>query len=201
MVLGTTNSGKTTFVIELIRRMQSMYTGVPLYILDSKAAGDFAHWEAEGLWTSNDVPPPITSGVQVWQPGVDDLHAFDNWFQGIRYAPGPAMVFVDEVSSLVKHKGDDAPHYFQVLLKQGRALGKMVISCSQEMPYVPRQIKTQTTHIVRFRMLGTFDERESNKLMKRDPKAPEPKEEHGFFYGRTDRQGTVAEYATYKNFF
>jgi len=200
LILGTTGSGKTTFAKKLLQQHMGMYPDVPVYILDSKAVGDFTNWY-KGLVTDSAPPGPIEKGVQVWQPGIDDLHAFDAWFAGIRYAPGPAMVLIDEVSSLVKRKGDDAPHYFQTLLKQGRALGKLVISCSQEMPYVPRQIKTQSTHAVRFRLVGSYDPREANKLMGRDALAPEPRAKYGFFYGRMDRLGKVLEYPSYTDFF
>jgi hypothetical protein len=200
LILGTTGSGKTTFSKELLRRLSGAYPDVPVYILDSKAVGDFQEWR-RGLVTTSDVPHPIRQGVQVWQPGVDNMAAYEEWFEGIRHAPGPAMVLVDEISSLVKRSGADAPPAFQKLLKQGRALNKMVISCSQELPYVPRQIKTQATHVVRFRLVGEYDPRVANQLMGRETRAPEPRASHGFLYTRLDHPGKVSEYHTYHDFF
>lgn len=200
LVLGTTGTGKTWFSKELLRQLRQMYPNVPTYVLDSKAVGDFEEWNKSTV-LGESVPRPIESGIQVWQPGVDDLDAFEQWFDQIRYAPGPALVLVDEISSLVKRSGSDAPPSFQKLLKQGRALGKVVISCTQEVPYIPRQVKTQATHWVRFRLAGEYDPTTANKLMGRAKDDPEPRAEHGFFYCRANQIGKVTEYRTYHDFF
>lgn len=200
LILGTTGTGKTTFSKELLRTLSGAYPDVPVYILDSKAVGDFEEW-GDSIVADAAVPKAIPHGVQVWQPGVDDLKAFEVWFDAIRYAPGPALVLVDEVSSLVRRSGADAPPAFQKLLKQGRALGKLVISCSQEIPYVPRQIKTQATHLVRFRLAGEYDPSKANYLLGRGSKDPEPTAKHGFFYCRADQIGKVTEYSSFHDFF
>lgn len=195
-----TDCGKTTFAKALINHLHDSYEEVPVHILDTKASGDFREWYS-GLITSDDVPDPIESGFQVWQPGVDNQDRYDQWFERILHAPGPAILLIDEISSLGKGKSNDAPPHFQRLLKQGRALNKSVINCSQEMAYAPRQIKTQTTHIVRFRMAPGFDPIAANKLMGRPPGDPEPRSKYGFYYGRTNKPGKVIEYSTYHDFF
>ena len=200
LILGTTGTGKTTFSKELLRHLFQFYPQTPAYILDSKADNDFAKWHA-GLVISDDPPDLIENGVQVWQPGIDDQGAYDAWFDAILHAPGAAIVLIDEISSLKKGKGNEAPPGFQRLLKQGRSKGKTVINCTQEMAYNPRQIVTQTTHKVRFRMGGAFDMREANKLIGREGSDPEPAHEHGFFYRRADRLSALVEYHSYRDFF
>ena len=196
---GTTGTGKTTFAKQLVKELLRSYT-VPLYVLDSKALGDFKEWH-HGLVTDEQPPAAITSGVQIWQPGVDNQNAYDWWFTNILRSPGPSILLIDEISSLKKNANSDAPPGFQRLLKQGRAAGKLVVNCTQEMAGQPRQIITQTTHTVGFRMGGDYDQRVLNKLIGRDGSAPTPRATHGFFYRRMDRQMSPIEYTSYKDFF
>jgi energy-coupling factor transporter ATP-binding protein EcfA2 len=202
LILGATGTGKTTFARELLKQLRGLYPDVPVYILDSKGYGDFAEWHGNGgLVASETMPPPIKKGIQIWQPGVDDQSEYAAWFDQLLRTPGPAITLVDEISSIGNKKGD-APREFERLLKQGRALGKLTINCSQEMAYVPKQIKTQTTHVVRFRMAQTgYDNQKANQIMGRPNTDPEPSERYGFFYRRIDKLMDVAEYATYKDFF
>ncbi len=202
LILGATGTGKTTYARELLKHLHRIYGEVPARILDSKGYGDFIQWHGNGgLWASEDVPPPITQGIQVWQPGVDDQDAYAEWFDQILRTPGPAITLIDEISSIGKKKGE-APREFERLLKQGRALGKLTINCSQEMAGVPKQIKSQTTHVVRFRMATTgYDNQQANHIMGRENNDPEPSAQYGFFYRRIDKLMAPIEYASYHDFF
>lgn len=201
-MLGATGTGKTTFARKLIQQLHSIYPNIPVYILDSKMYNDFAEWHGNGgLWADERVPPPITHGFQVWQPQIDDQDTYAQWFDQLLRTPGPAITLIDEISSIGKNKGD-APREFERLLKQGRALGKLTINCSQEMAGVPKQIKSQTTHVVRFRMANTgYDNQQANRIMGRENNDPEPRAQYGFFYRRIDKFMQVVEYATHKDFF
>ncbi len=195
LIAGTTGTGKTTFCKVLISRLHAIYPTVPVYILDSKQADDFRGWKTT---VKQDAPPPtIREGIQIWQPGLDDKQIYDEWFGRLLHADGPAIVLIDEISSV--SPSNMGPPNFQRLLKQGRGLRKCVLNCTQEMAYTPRQIVTQTTHIIRFRLGNQFDQDKANKLLGREAGSPEPSRKHGFFYARTDQPG-VLEYPDYHDF-
>ena len=203
LVLGTTGSGKTTFARELVRQIQKMYSPAPpLYILDSKMQGDFDQFP--GILLSEGAPDPkkLTNGVQVWQPVLDDWGEYDQWFGDLLRSPGPAVILIDEVSSITKGSSGDTPDNYKRLLKQGRGGGKCVINCTQEIAQTPRQIRNQTTHVVRFRLLDAYDKRNGNALVGLSKDATEPKAKYGFYYGRTDKPGLApTEYRSYTDFF
>lgn len=202
LILGATGTGKTTYARELLKHLHAFYPDVPIYILDSKGYNDFAQWHGSGgLWASEVMPPPITEGIQVWQPGIDDQDTYAQWFEQLLKTPGSAITLIDEISSIGKKKGE-APREFERLLKQGRALGKLTINCSQEMAGVPKQIKSQTTHVVRFRMAATgYDNQQANRIMGRANNDPEPRAQYGFFYRRIDKFMEPVEYPSFRDFF
>lgn len=183
-------------------RLGRLYPETPAYILDSKAVGDFRMWyKGALLWQQETPPPPVEKGLVIWQPGVDNQDMYDAWFESLLRAPGASVTLVDELSSIGRGKNNDAPPGFQRLLKQGRASGKSVINCTQELAYIPRQVKTQTTHAVRFRLAGDYDPVAANRLMGRENRASEPRAKYGFFYSRLDRPGSLAYYGSYRDFF
>lgn len=200
LLLGATGTGKTTFAKTLAKQLLGMFPETPFYILESRAANDFEEWYSN-LYVTDDPPPLIEKGAQVWRPGADRQSAYNEWFDRLLHAPGPAVILIDEISSIGKGKSNDAPESFQRILKQGRALGKCMINCSQEFAGSPKQIKTQTTHVCRWRMEGDQDQWSANRLIRRAHNAPEPKHKYGFFYTRIDEPHTAEYYPTYKNFF
>lgn len=199
LLLGVTGTGKTTFAKELIKRLLKMWPATPLYILEARDAGDFEEWYGDGLYLGEDPPPPIRKGAQVWRPGADRQQAYDAWFDMLLHTPGPLVLLNDEISAITK--GTTATDSFQRIMKQGRALGKCVINCSQEFYGSPKQIRTQTTHVARWRMEGEQDVWSSNRFIRRAHNAPEPLHKYGFFYTRKDEQMPTRYYPSYKSFF
>jgi hypothetical protein len=199
LILGATGTGKTTFVRHLLDHLSALYRNmVPLYVLDTKGVGDFAHLSN---FVTTDAPPrPITSGHQVWQPGLETWEAFDAWFGALLAVPGALILNIDEVSSITDHSGKGPDNYAR-LLKQGRGMNKCVITCTQEMAGVPRQIKGQATHVVRFRLADDYDRVKGNRLMGLDKDTGDPRGRYGFFYRRIDRGGPVFEYHGWQEFF
>lgn len=207
-ILGTTGSGKTTFAKRLVRELRALYPGLPVYALDSKGAGDFDGWP--GRVESNDAPGAdrLVDGVQVWAPPYTDRAEADRWLQAIYERRRPAVVYIDELSSIGGKSGRDYPRGYQVLLKQGRGLRISVITLSQEVAGMPRQVLGQTTHLVSFRLLNEFDRREADSLFGRSHprgtarEAREPRALHGFHYARLDKvPRAVSEYAHLAEFF
>lgn len=199
VALGMTECGKTTFCRELIRRLQASYPQASTYILDSKGQGDFDGWP--GFTYSEHAPKPAKPGVtQVWQPETDDLDEYGAWLSGILKARRPAIVMIDELSSIAPNPRFCPPDY-QRILKQGRGLNISVISCTQEACYIPRQVIGQTTHVVRFRLQDEIDARKIDKLLGRVGQG-EPTAKHGFFYSRVTAQPRrVHSYDDYREFF
>jgi hypothetical protein len=200
--VGTSGSGKTTWAKQLIQHLFSLWPDMRVYVLDSKGdPRDFGSWR--GIVEQDGPPRPLREpgGVQVWRPGFDDLRAYDEWFGGIRSARKPAIVLVDEVSSISDKGGEAVPEY-QKLMKQGRGLEIMPLTLSQEMAGFDRRATGQATHFVRFGLLGDYDRRRANTLMGRGPKEEEPAHRYGFWYQRLDRRPyTPVYYESWRAFF
>lgn len=200
LIVGTTGSGKTTMVRELLREMQKFYRGLNIYILDSKGVGDFDRMG--GTIINDDTPPePMgagSGGIQIWQPSRDDFDAYDDWFGKLLKSPDPFVLDVDELSSIT-NRGGDGPVNYQRLMKQGRGKRKSLINCTQELAYIPRQVVTQTTHTLRFLLIGEYDPRIGNRLVRRGNRDPEPPQ-YGFFYARMDKPHPSVLYRSYREF-
>lgn len=201
LVVGTTGSGKTTAVRELLRQIHRFYHGLNVYILDSKGVGDFDHMGGT-VWNKDEPPDPLPPGsgrLLIWQPSHDDLDAYDEWFGKLLKSPDPFVLDIDELSSVASRNGD-SPLNFQRLMKQGRGKRKSVVNCTQELAYIPRQVVTQTTHTLRFQLLGEYDPRQGNRLVRRAVRDPEPPQ-YGFYYARMDKPVPAVLYRNYREFF
>lgn len=188
-VTGTTGSGKTTFTKALIRRLRKLWPHASVYVLDSKKAGDFDTWP--GIVTGDHVPEPIRSaggGVQVWQPDIGDMGAYDSWFRRILGAHDrtrPAILMIDELSSVAPNR-ERSPDGLTLLYKQGRGKAVSVVTLTQGVIDIPRNVLDQTTHLVRFRLQNDYDARRADRLLWRDGRPREPEAAHGFNYRRLD---------------
>ena len=213
-VPGFTGTGKTTFSKRLLEEMRRLYPVAQVYVLDSKGNGDFDGWPGE---VETDEPPDPLSGpggVQVWRPSLDDLPTYDEWFHkllrggfeltvredGQRRVKRPKILLIDELSSICTRSGETVAG-FQKLLKQGRGLWESVIVLTQEIAYIPRQVRNQTTHIVRFRLNDDYDSRKVDALIGHKERH-EPQKTFGFWYARVDTPRRRAiEYDGWQDFF
>lgn len=202
-IWGTTGSGKTTLVKELLKRLQTAYPAARTYILDTKQSGDFDDLDA--LRMPDEIPPdPLrTPGASmVWAPPDEDLEAFDRWFKKILHHRQPAILVVDELSTILNAAGQ-GPLYFNRLLKLGRSLGISVISVSQEAAYIPRNVLGQTTHVVRMRLLNEHDGKKLDKIIGRpaDEHGKPISDRYGFYHRRTDTPNAGHYYRKHQEFF
>ena len=199
-VLGQTGSGKTQFAKRLVRQLRALYPAAGVYVADSKGGDDFTRWP--GLVTEQDPPGPVgPGGIQVWQPPADDVDAYDEWLHSILKARRPALVFIDELSSIGGKTGNSFPLGFAKLLKQGRSLGVAAVVCSQEAAYIPRQVHGQATHLVCFRLEDDIDKQRAAKWLRLEGGWRDPAGRYGFHYRRNDPPGTPHEYERHQEFF
>jgi hypothetical protein len=205
-IVGVRRSGKSTFCRELLYHLRDSYSAVRTYILDSSNDKDFRSFP--GIHIETEEAPDVLrtpGGVQIWRPsGIDDIAEYDKWLFRILKAEEPAIVLIDELSSLVKgNTSINFPRGYSLLSKQGGKNGVSLISCTQEAAYIPRQTLGQTTHIVRFRLLDEHDAKKVDKLLRRpeSERGSDPRDKHGFFHRRTDTDGGPHYYKNHREFF
>jgi len=203
-VVGVRRSGKSTWSRELLKQLRSSYPAMRTYILDSSGDKDFLAFP--GVHVESEEAPDVlrTPGaIQIWRPPMDDVKQYDTWLMRILKAENPAIVLIDELSSLGGMHGRSFPRGYFILSKQGGKHGISLISCTQEAAYIPRVTLGQTTHLVRFRLLDSHDAKKVDKLLRR-PESDwgiDPADKYGFFHRRTDADGPGHYYKHHAEFF
>lgn len=202
-VTGMTGTGKTTWVKQLVMRLRAWYGGVPVNILDTKGYGEY-----DGMATRLEVGMslPINAKlgeVMVWRPGLDDYETYDRFFLRTLAQGQPCIVLADELVNLGRGTPDSYPPNYTRMLKQGRFAKIMLISMTQEVAGMPRNLYAQTTHAVSFHLLNEYDKRRIARLMglPREMSLVDPPLPYGFFYRRVDRPSPVLEYRGWQEFF
>lgn len=195
-IVGATGTGKTRLNNEIIKAFAAATRGfMPIYILDSKCPvarpdkSDFNHFfrKKDGIGkrhVGNKVPPVIRPNgrdfIQVWTPEEDDLAMYDDWFKQIYKEGQPALVVVDELSSVTSESGRGT-RYFNILLKQGRGLEISMDNLTQSPAFIPQSLIRQAMHVIRFRLNDEYDAKKLKSAMGRVVEE-EPPHEHGFWY-------------------
>lgn len=145
-----TGCGKTTFAKPLVAYVQRLLPQPVIYV-DSKG-GEFD--DVPGVHLRQQKPPTLAEifnaqhAAVIWTPERDGEEDYDALCETLLKARRPAIVVIDELSSLGGRTGQSFPLNFQRLLKQGRALHITVIVLTQELAYIPRQVLYQTMHLV-----------------------------------------------------
>ena len=201
-ILGMTGSGKTTFAKKLTAELARIYPGASVNVLDSKGGEDFEGWP--GLVESEDAPEPAAAGkLCVWRPPTDDIGEYNAWLEGILKKREPALIYIDELSSLSPGgNGASYPVGLSKVLKQGRSLGICAIILTQEAAYIPRQIRTQATHMIAFRLQEDAHGMAQAARMLGHSDYQTPRGKYGFFYRRMSPvTGETVEYESAEHFF
>lgn len=154
LIAGMTGCGKTTFAKPLVAYVQRLLPQPVIYV-DSKG-GEFD--DVPGALHLRQQKPPTLAEIfnanaqngtaVIWTPERDAEEDYDALCETLLKARRPAIVVIDELSSLGGKTGQSFPLNFQRLLKQGRALHITVIVLTQELAYIPRQVLYQTMHLV-----------------------------------------------------
>lgn len=209
--VGSTGTGKTVFTRELVSQMAYAGEGfIPVYILDTKGQidapekSDFKDFFRPGIgkrYTGNAVPPVINPKgkdfFQVWTPLVDDLEMYNEYFKGIYQAKRPAIVLVDELSSVSKNRGS-VTRYHNILHRQGRGLGISVINNTQSPTFVGETILREIMHLVKFRVNNPMDNKKLSGYMGREVEK-EPIDPYGFYYRNVTVPTAKQRVTYYKN--
>lgn len=199
-VIARTGCGKTTFDKALLKAHKQKFPYLNTYILDTKKLGDFG--SSDGTLHISYMPPPALSGIgqsQVWQPIVDDLEAYSDYFTNILRKGKPAIVLVDESKNL--KFGGKAPRGYELLLSQGRMPGISVITNYQEIANGLRQGLSQATNVVAFGVSNSYDEWQVKDLLHLDKKHPLPlKGVHSFLHINSDKSSRPTLYSGYRQF-
>jgi ABC-type dipeptide/oligopeptide/nickel transport system ATPase component len=193
-VLGATGTGKTVAIRELINTLILATDGyMPIYILDTKAPiadpnmSDFKEFFRPGIGTrhtGDKIPKPIKprgkNFCQVWTPEEDVMENYNEYFKQIYQAGTPAVVLVDELSSVSSSRGD-ITRYHNILMKQGRGLSISMINLTQSPAYIGQSIIRQAMHVMRFRLNDNYDSKKLNGVMGKVVEE-EPQDTYGFWY-------------------
>lgn len=215
-VIGATGTGKTVFNRELIRRFILATEGfMPVYILDTKCPisapemSDFKEFFRHDIGkrhTGNAIPKPIRpqgrNFVQVWTPEEDILENYDEYFKRIYQEGRPALVVVDELSSVSSLKGD-ITRYHNIILKQGRGLSISSINLTQSPSFIGQSIIRQAMHVFRFRLNDGYDSKKLNGVMGKAVEE-EPIDQYGFWYRNVQipvRKAPASYYMNMQEFF
>jgi Cdc6-like AAA superfamily ATPase len=203
-VYGMTGTGKTTWVRQLLPRLWLVFRRVGTNIIDSKGYHEYDDLSTR-LWVGPTAPPPAKPGeVLVWViPGAVDKDQLDVFLKQVQATGAPGITVIDEIANF-GHAGVFVEG-LDLLLKQGRFVGQMVIAMGQEYAGNSRNLFGQTSHVLRFHLLNPYDGRELNKMLglpvQPGKPALEPPAPYGFFYRRIDRPSPVLAYSGWQEFF
>lgn len=148
--------GKTKLIKEIIRKKLELQPYMNIYHLDTKKQGDFSAHDGT-LIVSEKAPRAFTTqgNKMVWQPLRDDILEYDAFFTDILQAGLPAIVNIDECKNMVWN--GRIARGLEILLSQARLPGIDVLGGTQEVAKSPRQMLSQASHIICFRIINAYD--------------------------------------------
>lgn len=185
-IVGMTGCGKSTLARQLVKVYSDYFPRATTYILDT--SGDRKFDGERGLVEGMDAPLGGPGERLIWRPDMDDIERYDAWLGDIFHQDQPAVIWIDELSSLGGKSALSFPLNFQKLLKQGRKRHKVVVSLTQEAAYIPRQVLGMAWHVVRMRLTNSGDAAKLDELLHGSAKpAKDPLTPWGLWYRRLDK--------------
>lgn len=209
---GMTRVGKTVTARELVRKYLETYSGLRVHILDPKDVGDYNSLARLGVpvyhMREGWAPEPLAApGILIWHPTNASPDAYNRWFKLLNDDPHPHLVVLDELKRLQRKTGDNLsfPAELGVLMREGAGKYHGAITLIQEVSGTAREIMSQATHVVRFRLENPYDERMADRRFARARRArrirgAEPQNWHGFWHARIDNLDNAREYSSWQNF-
>lgn len=198
LICGQTGCGKTTFSKELMFRLMEKKKNSRLYIFNSKFGIDFEKW-GHNFITDGSVPRPLKSNerIQIWSPIHVVPNSVDIWLSRILHE-GDAILDIDELVHLL-YKRKQISQEYEKLAKTGRSKNIDLLSNTQNLVELPPIVISQSTHLVRFRLLNPYERRLSKMLLKIEGKMIEP-EKYGFYYANMTDMNEANYYSSYELF-
>lgn len=211
VLAGITRCGKTTTARHLTAKYASSYPGLRIHIFDPKDRGDY-DGVVRGVpvyHVRSTVAPDLlhAPGVLIWHAKGAAWGELQRWFERISNDPEPSLTVVDETARLLKRLGDpnSFPPSFITLLKEGGGEYHSMIILLQELAGSARQILGQSTHLLRFRLTNSYDERVADYRIARARASgrittKEPRNWHGFYASRVDQLDQAREFSSWQSF-
>lgn len=196
-VVGKTGMGKTKLIKEVIKKKLSTQPFLNVYHVDTKKKGDFT--SRDGKLIASEFPPvPFRSmgNKMVWQPLVDDIDLYSQFFMNILNAGLPAIVNIDE--SINMNFNGKIPRGLSILLAQGRLPGIHVIGGTQEVARSPRQLLSQASNVICFNVFNAYDENMMLKYLRLHDIKNLGLKKHEFFFLRPDIDDSAKHMKTYQ---
>ena len=174
---------------------------VPTFALNTKPDDTITRMlgpQARYYLRGNSVPKVESrTGLTIWEPDDDIPSHYDQFFRDLLKTRRPAIVVIDELANIGGKNGTDFPLNLYRLLKQARSMKITVITGTQDLAYIPRQVLGQATHLVGFRVEPPHDKKVLADLMRVEPLINPATgrileryfvpDEHGTYYRRLDR--------------
>jgi hypothetical protein len=195
-IAGKTGMGKTRATKAIIAYKLQLEPYLNVYHLDTKHLGDYT--KKDGIVVQSFRAPQAfkTQGNRlVWQPTLDDIDAFSEFFLNILYAGMPAIVNIDE--SINMKFGERIPRGLSILLSQGRLPGISVLGGSQELAKVPRQLLSQAKHLLFFNLTNSYDENMALHYLKLHNQKTLGLKQYEFYYFRPETDDNCTLMHTY----
>ena len=196
--MGTSGSGKTYAGKRLDKELLKLFPELPHYVLDTQHMGDFDDYE--NIIQNNRAPKTDLGKqrYQIWQPFIRYPDQIEKWLWGI-FEGGPSILMIDELHALKYSGQQNYSDAYSVIQRAGRARRITTITHTQKLHKIPADAFEQATHRLGFYMDGRYNQLIRSDMLKME-KAPQPHDDHGFYYQHINGRGEATYYEDIQEF-